>query len=72
MTKKEIAIIPTGEKNAIKVTVVAHDEKYFIDIRHVFKDDFGKWIHTKKGLHVTPDIAKAINLAIIDGLKQTT
>lgn len=70
MTKKEIAIIPTGEKNAVKVTLVARDEKYFIDVRHIFKDDFGAWIHTKKGIHVPPDIAKAVSLAIGDALKQ--
>jgi len=72
MTKKEIATIPTGEKNAIKVTLAAHDEKYFIDVRHIFKDDFGKWIFTKKGVHMSPDVAKGVTLAIEEALKQTT
>lgn len=68
MTKQEIAVIPTGEKNAIKVTLVAHDEKYFVDIRHIFKDDSGKWIHTKKGIHVPVDIALKVEEALKEAL----
>jgi len=70
MTKQEIATIPTGEKNAVKVTLVTRDEQHFVDIRHIFKDDLGNWIFTKKGLHVPPDVAKAISLAINDALKR--
>jgi len=78
MTKKEIATIPTGEKNAIRVQLVARDETivskglYFIDVRHIFKDDFGKWIFTKKGVHMTPVVAYDVNKAIAEALKQTT
>jgi len=72
MTKKEIATIPTGEKNAIRVQLVTRDEQYFIDVRHIFKDDFGKWIFTKKGVHMPPDIANGVLLAIEEALKQTT
>ena len=70
MTKKEIATIPTGEKSAVKVTLVAQDGKFRIDVRHMFKDDFDKWLHTKKGIHVHPDVATAIVLAINKALEE--
>lgn len=72
MVKKEIAVIPTGEKNAIKVTLVERDEKFFVDVRHMFKNELGVWIHTKKGLHMTPEVTAGVKLAMEGALKETT
>ena len=78
MTKKEIATIPTGEKNAIRVQLVTRDETlvskalHFIDVRHIFKGDSDEWIFTKKGIHMSLDVAKEVTIALANALKQTT
>ena len=70
MEKIEVETISTGERSSVKVTIVVRDEEFFIDARHMFKDDFGHWLHTKKGLHVTLEVAEQVCIVLAQAIKE--
>lgn len=59
---KPIATFDKSDSASFNVQKLWFDdpEKYFIDIREMFKADSGKLLPTKKGVSIPPDILKKI------------
>lgn len=56
------------KKGIIRVEKKEYKGYEFIDVRKYYESEDGKWLPTKKGIALSPDIAEEVAQAILDSL----
>jgi hypothetical protein len=60
----EIAEIPLGRGNTLRIMIASHNGKYGLDVRVWFADDDGRLLPTKRGIRMPINRIKALKRAI--------
>jgi len=67
--EKTVAEIEKGE-DLVRVMLRDFRGRQYVDARVYYMNDTGEWLPTKKGLSMSPDMAKKVAEAIMQALEE--